>query len=147
MDAMPERIDGVFVQSAGEFTSEGDEISLHAVVVSTVYFADRPRREVGHLPTREFIDMWRETDGRFFVDPPKAVLSFLELDDAPDDVSVVLRAPRLEDGTLTYVVDALAGVLPASGGACSLFIDVFRRPLMPASVGSRRRVNGRAGRE
>jgi hypothetical protein len=141
VDAMPERMDGLFVQSAAWFSSGDDEITLHGILASTVYFADRPRREVGHMPTRRFIELWEEGRGTFSDDPPKAVLSFLDLDSAPPgDVSLVLSDPRLEDDELTYSVEVLDGILPSSSGACSLFIDVFRRPLMPASAGSPRRV-------
>jgi hypothetical protein len=134
MDAAPERIDGLFVQSAAWFSSDEDHVTLHGVVMSTVYVADRPRREVGHMPTSRFLEFWDEGRGAFAKDPPRAVLSFLGLDSSPlDDASLVLRAPRLEDDELTYMTEVLDGMLPSEAGACSLFIDVSRRPLVPAS--------------
>jgi hypothetical protein len=135
MDKTPERIDGLFVQSAVWFSSEADDVTLHGIITSTVYFADRPRREVGHIPTSRFVEFWDEGRGTFAEDPPKAVLSFLDLDSSPPaDVSLLLREPRLEGDELTYTVEVLDGTLPTDSGACSLFIDVFRRPLVPASA-------------
>jgi hypothetical protein len=138
MGTTPDRIDGLFVQSAAWFSSDEDDMTLHGIVTSTVYFADRPRREVGHMPTSRFLEFWDEGRGAFAEDPPTAVLSFLDLDSSPrDDVSLVLRAPRLEGDALTYRREVLEGTLPSEAGACSLFIDVSRRPLVPAS-GARR---------
>ena len=130
--AAHERIDALFVQSATGFTSEGATVTLHGLGESTVYFADRPRREVGHMRSSSFIELWDVGVYSFGIDPPNAVLSFLDGDDAPDDVVVVLRDPRLEGADLTYTVDVLEGALPERTGPCSLFIDSFGRPRSPA---------------
>ncbi len=53
-----ERIDALFVQSATGLTSEGGTVTLHGLAESTVYFADRPRREVGHMRSSSFIELW-----------------------------------------------------------------------------------------
>jgi hypothetical protein len=130
-----ERIDALFVQSATGFTSEsGATVTLHGLSESTVYFADRPRREVGHMRSSSFIELWTAGSHSFDVDPPNAVLSFLDDGDAPDDVVVVLHDPRLAGDTLTYHVDVLEGALPERTGPCALFIDSFGRPLSPVSV-------------
>jgi len=130
-----ERIDALFVQSATGLTSEGGAtVTLHGLTESTVYFADRPRREVGHMRTQSFIELWEEGSYTFAVDPPNAVLSFLDDGDAPNDVVVVLRDPRLEGDSLTYQVEVLEGTLPESTGPCTLFIDSFGRRLSPVSV-------------
>lgn len=130
--AAHERIDALFVQSATGFTSGNGTITLHGLAESTVYFADRPRREVGHMRSSSFIDLWDVGVHSFAIDPPNAVLSFLDGDDSPDDVVVVLHEPRLEDDNLSYRVDVLEGALPEESGACSVFIDSFGRPLSPA---------------
>ena len=132
--AAHERIDALFVQSATGFTSEGATITLHGLAESTVYFADRPRREVGHMRSRSFIELWDVGVYSFGIDPPNAVISFLDGEDAPDDVVVVLHSPRFDEEELTYRVDVLEGELPDETGACSLFIDSFGRPPSPASV-------------
>ena len=69
------------------------------------------------------------------------MLSFLdEHGSAPEDAVVILREPRLEAGKLSYKVEVLDGTIPPRSGPCSLFIDVFGRPLLPASAsGAQRR--------
>jgi hypothetical protein len=128
-----ERIDALFVQSATGLTSASGSITLHGLAESTVYFADRPRREVGHMRSSSFLELWKEGSYSFAVDPPNAVLSFLD-DDAPGDVVVVLHDPRLAGANLTYDVDVLEGTLPERAGPCSLFIDSFGRELAPLSL-------------
>jgi hypothetical protein len=132
--AAHERIDALFVQSATGFTSEGATITLHGLAESTVYFADRPRREVGHMRSSSFIELWDVGVYSFGSDPPNAVLSFLDGPDAPDDVVVVLHDPRLDEDGLTYRVDVLEGELPERTGPCSLFIDSFGRQPSSAAV-------------
>ena len=140
-DPQVERIDALFVQSATAFSSGPGTITLHGLADSTVYFADRPRREIGHIPSHRFVELWEPGANSFEVDPPNAVLSFLEQKGtAPEDVVVVLREPRLEGDTLSYSVEILEGSLPPRYGPCALFIDVFGRPLSPvAGSGSGRR--------
>ena len=73
-----EDIEALFVQTAGSLSSEGNVITMHGLSPSTIYFADRPQREVGHMSTRRFVDLWGEGDNSFEVDPPNAVLTFAE---------------------------------------------------------------------
>ena len=89
-----------------------------------MYFSDRPRREAGHLPSKRFLELWDDDTTNFAVEPPHAVLSFLdEPAEALADVVVVLHEPRLDGDQLTYRVEVLNGTLPPTGGPCSLFID------------------------
>jgi hypothetical protein len=143
-----ERIDALFVQSATGFSSGHGTMTLRGVAVSTVYFADRPRREVGHLPSRRFVQFWGAGANSFAVDPPNAVVSFLDDDgEAPEDAVVVLRRPRFDGGDLTYDVNVLEGTLPEETGPCALFIDVFGRSLSPVPVaGAKRRKRQHAER-
>jgi hypothetical protein len=135
-----EEIDALFVQSATGFSSVNDTITLHGVSNATLYFSDRPKREAGHLSTEHFVGLWDEGENSFEVDPPNAVLSFLELDDAPpEDAVVTLSSPGLSDESITYTVNVLEGEIPAQAGHCSLFIDTFGRPLSPVSVAGVRR--------
>ena len=129
-----ERIDALFVQSATGLTSESGTVTLHGLAESTVYFADRPRREVGHLRSSSFIDLWDVGAYSFAFDPPNAVLSFLGDGQAPDDVVVVLHDPQLTEAELTYRVDVLEGTLPGRTGPCTVFIDAFGRPLSPVRI-------------
>jgi hypothetical protein len=143
-----ERIDALFVQSATSFSSGPGTVRLHGLTDSTVYFADRPRREVGHIPSRRFVELWGTGANSFAIDPPNAVLSFLD-DSAggatPGDVVVVLRDPRLDADTLSYRVEVLEGALPLRAGPCSVFIDAFGRRLSPVSVAGGRGREPRQG--
>ena len=135
-----ERIDALFVQGAARFTSRQGTVTLHGLADSTVYFADRPRREIGHIPSHRFVELWAAGVYSFAVDPPNAVISFLDDEGNTSDVVVVLHEAALEGADLTYRIDVLEGTLPEEAGPCSLFIDVFGRPLSPVSVaGSKRR--------
>ena len=137
-DPQVERIDALFVQSATAFSSAPGTITLHGLAGSTVYFADRPRREIGHIPSHRFVQLWEAGASNFSVDPPNAVLSFLDDNgDSPPDAVLVLREPRLEADSLSYKVEILDGTLPARSGPCTLFIDVFG-----ASTRPRRRAAG-----
>ena len=85
------------MQTAGSLSSEGNVITMHGLSPSTIYFADRPQREVGHMSTRRFVDLWGEGDNSFEVDPPNAVLSFAEPQDrAPEEVVVTIRDPIMD---------------------------------------------------
>ena len=135
-----EEMDALFVQSATGISSGGDTITLHGLSDATLYFSDRPKREVGHISTQKFVGLWDEGENSFKVDPPNAVLSFLELDEAPpEDAVVMLSEPILGGDSLTDTVKVLEGAIPEKAGHCSLFIDTFGRPLSPVSVAGMRR--------
>lgn len=130
-----EEIEALFVQSAAGLTSDEDTVTLEAPSPATLYFSDRPRREVGHVSTGRFVELWVDGENSFAVDPPNAVLTFLGGDTGPpEDVVVMLLDPQLLGGTLTYRVDVLEGELPAASGPVTLFIDSFGRPLTPVSA-------------
>jgi hypothetical protein len=136
-----DQIEALFVQSAHGLTTSNGTVTFHGLAHSTLFFADRPDRVVGHLSSRKFVDQWGEGNNSFADDPPNAVVSFLERGDTtPEEVTVVLRDPQINENTLTYQVDVLDGKLPARAESCSLFIDPIGRPLSPVSVmGVRRR--------
>ena len=97
---------------------------------------------VGHLTTRKFVEEWGLGENSFAVDPPNAVISFVEKgDETPEDAIVVLKDPVLESDSLTYTVEMLEGNLPTKGELVSVFIDPFgvvrsRRTRWPASTGA-----------
>ena len=135
-----DNIEALFVQSAHGLTTSKDSVTFHGLAHSTLFFADRPQRVVGHLTSRKFVDQWGEGEDSFAEDPPNAVLSFLEEGDTvPEEVTMTISDPKLDGDTLTYTVDILDGMLPASSGPCSLFIDPIGRPLSPMSVAGVRR--------
>lgn len=142
-----EDIEALFVQTAGSMSSEGSVITLHGLSPSTIYFADRPQREVGHMSTKSFVDLWTEGDNSFADDPPNSVLSFAEpRDRTPEEVVVTIRNPVLDGDSLKYEVSVLDGTLPAATGPCALFIDPFGRPLSPVSAAGMHRRNRRRDR-
>ena len=130
-----ENIEALFVQSAHGLTTSKGSVTFHGLAHATIFFSDRPQRVVGHLSSRKFVDQWGEGEDSFAEDPPNAVLSFLEEGDTvPEEVTMTISDPQLDGDTLTYTVDILDGMLPASSGPCSLFIDPVGRPLSPVSV-------------
>ena len=140
--------ESMFVQTAAGITSENGKLTLQGVTASTLYFSDRPHRIVGNMSTTDFVELWAEGANSFESDPPNAVLSFIEPGDTvPEDTVIVIKKPRLSDGSLTYTINVLEGSVPAKAGPATLFIDPFGRPLSPVSVcGVRRRERRRMRR-
>ena len=144
--ATEERVEYLFVQSAGGVTLSGGRLELRGVTPATVYFSDRPERIAGHVPTASFVAQWGAGEDSFAATPPNAALSILG-DEAIEEVVLTLRAPQLKSGNLVYRVDVLQGPTEVSGAAGSLFIDVIGRPMTPMSIaGHRRRVRRRVMR-
>ena len=107
-----EGMQALFVQTAASMTSDRGTITLQGVSPSTLYFADRPQREVGHLSSRQFVANWGEGDNSFAQDPPNAVLSFAEPGERPPvDVVVVIKDPHLDGDMLTYSITVLDGTV------------------------------------
>jgi hypothetical protein len=135
-----EEIEAMFVQCAHGMTTTDSSITFHGHAHSTLFFADRPQRVVGHMHTKKFVSEWGDGENSFAEDPPNAVLSFLEEGDkVPEEVTMVISDPQVTEDTLTYKVKVLDGTLPAKAGPCSLFIDPIGRPLSPMSVAGVRR--------
>ena len=141
-----EDIEAMFVQVAKSYTADGEKVTFHGLAPATLFFSDRPKRVVGHLSARQFVDEWGKGENSFAVDPPNAVISFLEAgDETPEDTIVVLKDPGLEGDRITYSVDILEGSLPAKAESCSVFIDPFGRPLSPMSLAGMNRRARRRG--
>jgi len=135
-----DKIEALFVQSAHGMTSSDGSVTFHGLSHSTLFFSDRPQRVVGHMSSKKFVDQWGEGEDSFAEDPPNAVISFLENDEAtPEEVTVEIMNPAIDGNTLTYKIIVLDGKLPAKAGPCSLFIDPVGRPLSPVSVAGVRR--------
>jgi hypothetical protein len=142
-----EDMEALFVQTAASMTSDRGTITLQGLSPSTLYFADRPQREVGHLLSRHFVANWAAGDNSFAVNPPNAVLSFAEPGDRlPEDAVVIIDDPHLDGNALTYRIKVLEGTVPAATGPCALFIDPLGRPLSPVSVAGMHRRARRRGR-
>ncbi|WP_420122177.1 hypothetical protein [Nakamurella sp.] len=136
----PALLEEMFVHTARSVSSTDGSLTLHGLNPATLYFSDRPERVVGHMTTEQFVQMWSQGPNSFLEDPPNAVLSWVEKgQDTPADAVVVLRDPVIEQESITYAIEVLDGAVPATGGAVSLFIDPFGRPLSPVSVAGVRR--------
>jgi len=122
----------LFVQTADSVTLADGVLVMGGVNPATIYFSDRPDRVAGHLTTDEFVATWGDGDDSFASNPPNATLSILA-GDQPQEIVVTITEPRLDDGNLVYNVSILEGAEAATGGACSLFIDIIGRPLTPVS--------------
>lgn len=136
----------LLVQTAPSMSYADGSLTLESVHDMTLYFADRPDRIAGWLPTAEQVADWGVGDDSFASDPPNADLSVVSGEDEVQ-VVVVLTNPVLADGNLTYDIEILEGKMRASGGPSSLFIDVVGAPLTPVSVaGVSRRTSRRVAR-
>ncbi len=142
-----EHIEAMFVPTAHGMTTTDSTVTFHRQAHSTLFFADRPERVVGHMHAKNFVRDWGEGENNFAEDPPNAVLSFLQDGDAvPEEVTMVIRDLQLTEDTLSYTVEVLDGTLPAKAGPCTLFIDPFGRPLSPVSVAGMNRRDRRRDR-
>ena len=140
-------VEYLFVQVAEKCSLKDGVLKLSDVGSSTIYFADRPHRDAGHIHTKSCVESWSKGgDDSFENDPPNAALSLVTKKDSKEFV-VVLSKPRLKGKDLLYDVKVLEGDENVEGGPGSLFIDVIGRPLTPVSfAGGRRRVRRRTRR-
>ncbi|NRG16090.1 hypothetical protein HPQ64_00120 [Rhizobiales bacterium] len=141
-----EAVELLFVQTSGGVTLGDGKLTLQVASPNTLYFSDRPERIVGRVTTKDFVDHWASGDDSFKQDPPNAVLT-ADNGGMAEEVTVVLRDPRLEGGDLVYDVEILSGAKELSGKWASLFIDLIGRPLTPLSyAGVARRAGRRTAR-
>jgi hypothetical protein len=114
------------VINSGGASLSGDKLTLSEVAANSIVFADRPVRAAGHVLTKHFIQQWGEGKDSFTKDPPNATISVFNKDGTTvKDAVVVLKAPKLDGGNLTFDVDVLEGSLAGGDGPASLFIDWF----------------------
>ena len=64
-----DQIEALFVQSAHGLTTSKGTLTFHGLAHSTLFFADRPQRVVGHLSSRKFVDQLGEGEDNFAEDP------------------------------------------------------------------------------
>src|SRR5207253_9225345 len=92
-----DNIEALFVQSAHGLTTSKGTVTFHGLAHSTLFFADRPQRVVGHLSSKKFVDQWGDGEDSFANDPPNAVVSFMEHDRSlPDEGTMTIRDPQLD---------------------------------------------------
>jgi chemotaxis protein histidine kinase CheA len=122
------QVQALFVQtSKGVVLDEAARtLTLTGLNPATLFFANRPDKDAGHLSTGEFLQLWGEGDNSFRVQPPNATLSVVPPgSEQPALVVVTLMNPRVSGDDLTYDIILLDGGLPERAGPASLFIDIL----------------------
>jgi hypothetical protein len=104
-------VEEMFVQVARGSHATDDELTLIGLSPSTLYFSDRPQRVVGHSTTEQFCGLSTESDNSSSIDPPDAVLSFVDPgEDHPDERVVVWTDPQASKDSISYRYQALKGL-------------------------------------
>jgi len=100
----------IFIQegTGGSFVSDGSgnyTLAMTGAVPYTIFFADRPARDVGFAPMDEFLKGF----GFGARNPPNAALILPEENETSDQVIVELTNPQYDNatGTLTYTASLL----------------------------------------
>lgn len=145
-NAQPE-CETLFVQNARSVEMTADTLILKGVGPLINFFCDRPVRHAGHITNAEYLQAWDAGKDSFAADPPNAMLSVLDGDDAHDVVVELLDKPSVEGDQYTYRVAIIEGDPVSSEMPGSMFIDIIGRPLTPMSyAGVARRTTRRAVR-
>ena len=111
----------LFTLASESGTLEGDTLSLKGVPL-VVYFADRPVRKAGHMSLTKFVEMWDKGVDNFKEDPPSAELAVYE-EGGDEHCVVILSAPEIKGGTISFKVRVIRGGVPKSFGHSTLFVD------------------------
>ena len=127
----------LFVQNAEAFTFDKatSVLTLKDAGSQVTWFTDRPVRAAGHLLTSSLVKIWNEGADSFKEDPPNANLSVVG-GGKVSNVVLELSNPSLKGMDISYKVKVLKGEVPASGEACSLFIDGLLAPANTAGGGA-----------
>ncbi len=126
--------EALFVQTAKKVEMTADTLTLSGVSPLVTFFCDRPVRHAGHVTNAEYLDAWDHGKDTFDEDPPNAMISMLDGDDADDVVVELLDKPVLDDDTFTYKIAIIQGDPIERTDSGTLFVDIIGRPLTPGSV-------------
>jgi hypothetical protein len=118
----------MFVQIADDVQADSatQTLRLRGVGQQTLYFSDRPNRIAGHVTMAEYLQQWTPEAGpdNLGADPPNATLSVYAPGQPDNSIAIVeISDPRVDGADLVYRYRLIEGVVPATGGATSLFID------------------------
>ena len=116
----------LFVQTAADFTSDGDTLTI-PYEREIFAFTDRPNRQHAYLNAMELTSIWSSGENNFGENPPNAVLTWVE-DGEIREAEIMLTAAQVGDQgrSITYQFQFEAGhEVPASAQQASLFIDMI----------------------
>lgn len=116
----------LFVQTAANFTTEGDTLTM-PYEREIFGFTDRPDRLHAHLNAHEFERLWHLGGDDFSNNPPNAVLTWVS-DNEVYEAEIELLSVSVDDigRTMKYDVIFEAGdEIPASAQFASLFVDAL----------------------
>jgi len=114
----------LFVQTAADFTSNGDTLTI-PYEREIFAFTDRPNRQHAYLNATELTSLWNTGENTFAENPPNAVLTWVE-DGEVREAEIILTAAQVGDQgrSITYQFQFEAGhALPQTAARVSLFID------------------------
>ena len=114
----------LFVQTAAEFTIDGDALTI-PYERQVFGFTDRPNRMHAYVTAHEFESLWTKGEDNFGSNPPNAVLTWVE-DGEVREAEIVLTSARVGDlgRSITYQIKSEAGhELPHKAEKVSLFVD------------------------
>lgn len=123
----------LFVQNARSVVMDAETLTLEGASPLITFFCDRPVRQAGHLTNEEYLQSWDAAKDSFTDDPPNAMVSVLEGDNAHDVVVELLDKPTVEGDRFIYKIAIIEGEPITADQPGSMFIDIIGRPLTPLS--------------
>lgn len=105
---------------------DGRSLTLVDPSPSMIWLSLEPVSGLGYVPTGAFLDLWADP-ARLSDHRARRVRGRLALLGAAaslaGDATLVVGRPRVTASGLTYDVEVLEGMVPASSGACVLFLE------------------------
>ena len=90
-------------------------------------FTDRPNREFKYISGDEFASYWNDYENSFKLDPPNAVLTWVDAD-AVEEVEVVITDANFDGDNIIYTIENSSITANQSFEEVSLFVDAGSCP-------------------
>lgn len=117
------RTDITFVQVARAAVFQHDKLTLEDLEPTTIWLAHGEGQRVGHMATGTFLDLWWHCDSGLAQASLRGVFGRADANaQLLGDAVLQLRAPRISGSGLQYDAVLLSGSIPATAGACVLFL-------------------------
>ncbi len=123
----------LFVQTARSVSMDSTTLTLDGTSPLVTFFCDRPVRYAGHMSVDEYLQSWDAGKDSFKSDPPNAMISVLDGDDAHDVVVELKEKPAVNGDRFTYQIEIIEGNPVSADKPGSMFIDIIGRPMTPLS--------------